>query len=402
MNARVSLLVLVAFIFMAIWDADRQGKATKPVHATQPMNWHLPLPAPGDELATMATPITPSQAEVEIAVHELTAATEPVAREEASHTAPSSLADETTTVETSAASVNVHTHPSIEEALSSVEPVATHEELGASEHAKSVVADAKPVAVSTEPVTTTEVHEEATSVTSSTEPAAETAVEAKADEIAESADTESVDATELAASVNMPVEEPAAAVSTEIPENLKVADPVMNDRVLNLSRSALAVHEQSLRPISPELTTEETDRQPVEPMPGVESTIVETKTDEAVAVDEVKIVDQPAPEKSGDTTVDYLPVPRNLASGTWQLISQDGEMLEITITRPEQSSGDQSVKDKYAVGTNAEGKRWAFIRVDKSAVADSSKSELQKPEAAPEPVRPVQKAATEFFSPTAR
>lgn len=362
MNARVSLLVLVVFTFMAIWDADRQGKATKPVHAPQPMNWHLPLPAPGDEMVTMATPILPSQADVEIAMQEVSGVDStsestgtPV------HVEPTVVAEENFTDQ---AKVTIEETP-VESVASQTSPAPTEK----TEHVEETVSGPATASMT--------------------------------EEIAEPVVTETIETDAGATPVSLPANE-SVPLASETPENLQVVDPVMNERILNLTRSALAIHEQNLRPINPELTPDDSEGHTVESMQAVDSLIIESKAYEVPVVGKPNADDQAVSEKSNEATVEYLPVPRDLASGTWQLISQDGEMIEITITRSEQTAGDQPVRNKYAVGVNAEGKRWAFIRVEKSAVADSSKSEPQKPDAVPEPARPVQKAATKFFSPTAR
>lgn len=362
MNARVSLLVLVVFTFMAIWDADRQGKAMKSVHAPQPMNWHLPLPAPGDELATMATPILPSPADVQIAMHEVSGA--------------DSTSESTGTP--------VHVEPTVvtEENFTEQEMVTIEET-----QVESVASQTSPApAEKTEPVEETVSGPATPSITV---------------EISEPVVTETIETDAGATPVSLPVNE-SVPLASEIPENLQVVDPAMNERILNLSRSALAIHEQNLRPINPELTPDDSEEHTVQSMPVVDTLITESKADEVPVAGTPNADGQTVSEKSGEAAVEYLPVPRDLASGTWQLISQDGEMIEITITRSEQTASEQPVRNKYAVGVNAQGKRWAFIRVEKSAVADSSKSEPQKPDAVPEPARPVQKAATEFFSPTAR
>lgn len=353
MNARVSLLVLVVFTFMAIWDADRLGKATKPVHAPQPMNWNLPLPSPGDELATMATPILPSRAEVEVAVQELSAGTEPAIHLKETHEIQNSTKTESLTVD--------------------LQPAASIDQADAATEARFIIADTQVEAFTTPGTETTAPHSEPTEVSEPADSAA-----AEVDPSMDSPTTEEQSQT--------------TPVASDIPESLQLPDSAMNQRILELSRSALAVHEQSRRPIHPELTPEASESAAAEPTSAVETS----------AVGESKTVDQMVPERSEEETVDYLPVPRSLASGTWQVISQDGEMLEITISRSEQQASEQSLKNKYAVGVNSNGKRWAFIRLEKPAVAESSTNETQQQEGASESERPVQKAATEFFSPTAR
>ena len=82
-----------------------------------------------------------------------------------------------------------------------------------------------------------------------------------------------------------------------------------------------------------------------------------------------------------------IPLPRNLASGTWQVIHPSGEFFKITVDRSSSSSVHRSGADKEILETSfcitaaPDGVRWCFIR----SFVDS-----------PAPVRRV---TTEFFSP---
>jgi hypothetical protein len=82
-----------------------------------------------------------------------------------------------------------------------------------------------------------------------------------------------------------------------------------------------------------------------------------------------------------------IPLPRNLASGTWQVIHSSGEFFKITVDRGRNSSGkhgnddDDVLETSFCVTTSPDGVRWCFIR----SFVDS-----------PAPVRRV---TTEFFSP---
>ena len=82
-----------------------------------------------------------------------------------------------------------------------------------------------------------------------------------------------------------------------------------------------------------------------------------------------------------------IPLPRNLASGTWQVIHSSGEFFKITVDRGRNSSGkhgnddDDVLETSFCVTTSPDGVRWCFIR----SFVDS-------------PV-PVRRVTTEFFSP---
>lgn len=85
-----------------------------------------------------------------------------------------------------------------------------------------------------------------------------------------------------------------------------------------------------------------------------------------------------------------IPLPRNLASGTWQVIHSSGEFFKITVDRGRRSSenhgvhseGDEDVLEtSFCITTTPDGMRWCFIR----SFVDS-------------PV-PVRRVTTEFFSP---
>ena len=82
-----------------------------------------------------------------------------------------------------------------------------------------------------------------------------------------------------------------------------------------------------------------------------------------------------------------IPLPRNLASGTWQVIHPSGEFFKITVDRGRSSSvnrgpGDEDIlESSFCITAAPDGVRWCFIR----SFVDS-----------PAPVRRV---TTEFFSP---
>ena len=82
-----------------------------------------------------------------------------------------------------------------------------------------------------------------------------------------------------------------------------------------------------------------------------------------------------------------IPLPRNLASGTWQVIHSSGEFFKITIDRGRNSgvSGgeddEELLETSFCITTTPDGVRWCFIR-----------SFIDSP-------APVRRVTTEFFSP---
>lgn len=92
-----------------------------------------------------------------------------------------------------------------------------------------------------------------------------------------------------------------------------------------------------------------------------------------------------APAIDGGATC--IPLPRNLASGTWQVIHSSGEFFRITIDRGGNSTmqsrndSEDALETSFCITTTPEGVRWCFIR-----------SFIDAP-------TPVRRVTTEFFSP---
>jgi hypothetical protein len=92
-------------------------------------------------------------------------------------------------------------------------------------------------------------------------------------------------------------------------------------------------------------------------------------------------------EPAVDGGATCIPLPRNLASGTWQVIHSSGEFFRITVDRGANSTGkysdgdDDVLETSFCITTTPDGVRWCFIR----SFVDS-------------PV-PVRRVTTEFFSP---
>ena len=139
--------------------------------------------------------------------------------------------------------------------------------------------------------------------------------------------------------------------------------------------------------------------EPADPV-AVESETSETNEDEKLLEDrllqsgEYDMLDVHAEdvtpgnvEPAVDGGATCIPLPRNLASGTWQVIHSSGEFFRLTVDRGANSAGKYSDRDEdvletsFCITTTPDGVRWCFIR----SFVDS-----------PAPVRRV---TTEFFSP---
>jgi hypothetical protein len=75
----------------------------------------------------------------------------------------------------------------------------------------------------------------------------------------------------------------------------------------------------------------------------------------------------PAAEVKADPISPVIPLPRNLADGTWQAISESGAVYSITIDRaaapgPAADIADVSFEESFAIFTPANGDRWCFVR----------------------------------------
>ncbi|MBL8810034.1 MAG: hypothetical protein JNM43_07660 [Planctomycetaceae bacterium] len=390
MNARLSLLVLVVITFMAIWDADRQSKPVSPPRVPhQPLSWHLPLPVTPDAAVRSATPIVVPTI-TDVRVHEEVSEVTPVAVVEGHITEETTTPDPVAVAETKTEEIPTDEPQSSEHSPSPSETETTVSEVNSTASAPANLAkDTETLAIESQPV-------------------AEASIPSTATEVVDIAKTGEVIEEPAVEAITEPLKASEPASEVLPPEKLQTTVHWDADRILQLSRSAQASHEQTSSPISPELFEES--------IPNAEPVITKAEPQEeghvvaeenaTTNVDPTTINQTPKTEAPGvdaSPKVEYLPVPKNLASGTWQLISQDGEMLQITITRQEEPSGDVELSDKYATGTDPKGKRWGFIRVQKSADEAGKVAETPAETPVSEPdTRPVQKAATEFFSPSTR
>lgn len=83
-----------------------------------------------------------------------------------------------------------------------------------------------------------------------------------------------------------------------------------------------------------------------------------------------------------------IPLPANLANGTWQVVDADGNSFKITIDRssPRESSkkvaehAEEAFEQNFCIRTSTSGERWCFVRSYETA-------------------SPSKRVATEFFSP---
>jgi hypothetical protein len=82
-----------------------------------------------------------------------------------------------------------------------------------------------------------------------------------------------------------------------------------------------------------------------------------------------------------------IPLPANLANGTWQVVDADGKSFKITIDRSSPRGSSKKVteeaeafEENFCIRTTALGERWCFVRSYETA-------------------SPSKRVATEFFSP---
>lgn len=82
-----------------------------------------------------------------------------------------------------------------------------------------------------------------------------------------------------------------------------------------------------------------------------------------------------------------IPLPANLANGTWQVVDADGNSFKITIDRSSPRGSSKKVaedaeafEENFCIRTTASGERWCFVRSYETA-------------------SPSKRVATEFFSP---
>jgi hypothetical protein len=71
--------------------------------------------------------------------------------------------------------------------------------------------------------------------------------------------------------------------------------------------------------------------------------------------------------KGHDTSDCFIPVPRNLATGTWNAIAESGEIYTITIGRTSAAgfssvAADESLEECFTLSNSACGDRWCFVR----------------------------------------
>ena len=351
MNARVFLLVLVSAVFMSVWTAD-QNAMTKAIARQNGQKHPLVESTAAPPQIHLEAPVSLQNPSVITVAQEeciTPAAEEAVDHEEITPV----VAEESVSIETQTALVFVASIP----ILASVEdhvPIPRAPSDSVPTH--SVPSGSVPVATNEHAVTTVpdgqaNEHLEAHEVPAESdhnEPALDDAkltepAETSEDEHrSEHAETTADDDSHSPASV-----EKARATSA-------------SDEKHSVATAPLENHEQA---------TED-----------------EQKSDETVA-----------PEKEAIVSVipvaafaACIPLPKNLASGTWQVMTQSGEFYRITIERSssntshEEEVSEEKLEEDFCITTTPEGVRWCFIRsfVDKPA--------------------PSRRASTEFFSPMQR
>ena len=234
MNARLSLLVLVVIIFMAIWDADRQGKAVSPPRAPhQPLSWHLPLPVTPDAAVMSPTPII------------VPTITEVMVRDQIAEVTHVAVVEDHISEEPTTVSSVARTESKTEENRAVEYPSLEH---GPS---PSGIESTLPATESTVPAPADLATETESTVATESEPVVE--VSTVTSEIAEVETTEVEVAEPVLETVSDPVKETEPVAEAVPPENLQTSDHWAIDRILQLSRTARASHEQTASPISPSL-----------------------------------------------------------------------------------------------------------------------------------------------------
>ncbi len=92
-----------------------------------------------------------------------------------------------------------------------------------------------------------------------------------------------------------------------------------------------------------------------------------------------------------ESTGPIIPLPKNLASGTWTVMNQSGDAFKVTIERTSSAiaASQETFEPNFCLRTTPDGDRWCFIR----SFADHS---------SPNPTTAPRQATTEFFSPIRR
>ena len=112
---------------------------------------------------------------------------------------------------------------------------------------------------------------------------------------------------------------------------------------------------------------------PVESPTAVESQeCIETKTETSPLLPEQA---EPLATSAGMVALpltaagNCIPLPKNLASGTWQVMAQSGELFRITVDRNANTlSGDvlsrsnELIEESFCITVTPEGDRWCFVR----------------------------------------
>ena len=186
--------------------------------------------------------------------------------------------------------------------------------------------------------------------------------------------------------------EPEAVVTAEVV--VMVTENSTDETVVDQSGDASVQSEQPVaestqaelpEPANP-IKAESVISEPIEDEKSLEEKLLQTGEYDMLNV-HADGVTTGSVESALDGGAACIPLPRNLASGTWQVIHSSGEFFRITIDRGRNSSekygeGDKDVLEtSFCVTTTPDGVRWCFIR----SFVDSAV--------------PVRRVTTEFFSP---
>jgi len=72
-----------------------------------------------------------------------------------------------------------------------------------------------------------------------------------------------------------------------------------------------------------------------------------------------------------------IPLPKNLASGTWQVMSESGEHFRMQIDQAliagtSAENIDEPLEESFCVTTTTDGVRWCFVRFRETSATPAS------------------------------
>ena len=382
-------------------QSEHQADAEMPIVTLTPVSEDVPA-SQNTEIEAESIPVEVS---VEAVVTEQAAA-EPVIPELAMSESVAE-AEGASSTETSVEEVQPETTVATEASAShepaDAEPVMTQTEEPVHSNAEATESEAEEV-----PAVMSEIEVPASEVTVSETPVAEVvteieqdavpapedfSVEVKADaSVTEVAETEATVTTEAPVMIaENSTEETAADHYDEVP--VQSTEPVSEPAAAELAEPSEpiteepAVHSDTVAMNDAESNTADSNA-------GEAGEDEESLEEKLLTSGEYDMLDVHSEEVSPGTVepaidggATCIPLPRNLASGTWQVIHSSGEFFKITIDRGRNSgvSGgeddEELLETSFCITTTPDGVRWCFIR-----------SFIDSP-------APVRRVTTEFFSP---